>query len=123
MMSSASAIWRTNSGSEFLKRKLPSASSLRVTLSPSAAFNFESASLGRTSPTEFPILRSFSSITIEACYNASNNKASLSEWLERDRFFRLADETIMDDKEALIALNMISHIGPVRLRNLQDRLG
>lgn len=29
----------------------------------------------------------------------------------------------MDDKEALIALNMISHIGPVRLRNLQDRIG
>jgi DNA processing protein len=29
----------------------------------------------------------------------------------------------MDDKEALIALNMIPHIGPVRLRNLQDRVG
>ena len=29
----------------------------------------------------------------------------------------------MDDKEALIALNMIPHIGPIRLRNLQDRLG
>jgi DNA processing protein len=29
----------------------------------------------------------------------------------------------MDDKEALIALNMISHIGPIRLRNLQDRIG
>ena len=29
----------------------------------------------------------------------------------------------MDDKEALIALNMIPHIGPVRLRNLQDRIG
>lgn len=29
----------------------------------------------------------------------------------------------MDDKEALVALNMITHIGPVRLRNLQDRIG
>jgi DNA processing protein len=29
----------------------------------------------------------------------------------------------MDDKEALIALNMITHIGPIRLRNLQDRIG
>src|SRR5437763_1030297 len=29
----------------------------------------------------------------------------------------------MDEKEALIALNMIPHIGPVRLRNLQDRIG
>ena len=29
----------------------------------------------------------------------------------------------MDDKEALIALNMIQHIGPIRLRNLQDRIG
>lgn len=29
----------------------------------------------------------------------------------------------MDDKEALIALNMIPHIGPIRLRNLQDRIG
>jgi DNA processing protein len=29
----------------------------------------------------------------------------------------------MDDKEALVALNMIPHIGPVRLRNLQDRIG
>jgi DNA processing protein len=29
----------------------------------------------------------------------------------------------MDDKEALVALNMISHIGPIRLRNLQDRIG
>jgi DNA processing protein len=29
----------------------------------------------------------------------------------------------MDDKEALIALNMIPHIGPVRLRNMQDRIG
>src|SRR5688572_15979901 len=29
----------------------------------------------------------------------------------------------MDEKEALIALNMIPHIGPIRLRNLQDRIG
>jgi DNA processing protein len=29
----------------------------------------------------------------------------------------------MDDKEALIALNMIPHVGPVRLRNMQDRIG
>lgn len=29
----------------------------------------------------------------------------------------------MDDKEALVALNMISNIGPIRLRNLQDRIG
>jgi DNA processing protein len=29
----------------------------------------------------------------------------------------------MDDKEALVALNMIPHIGPIRLRNLQDRIG
>jgi DNA processing protein len=29
----------------------------------------------------------------------------------------------MDDREALIALNMISHVGPVRLRNMQDRIG
>jgi DNA processing protein len=29
----------------------------------------------------------------------------------------------MDDKEALVALNMISHIGPVRLRNMLDRIG
>jgi len=29
----------------------------------------------------------------------------------------------MDDKEALIALNMVPNIGPIRLRNLQDRIG
>jgi DNA processing protein len=29
----------------------------------------------------------------------------------------------MDDKEALVALNMIPHIGPVRLRNMLDRIG
>lgn len=29
----------------------------------------------------------------------------------------------MDDREALIALNMISHVGPVRLRNMQERIG
>lgn len=29
----------------------------------------------------------------------------------------------MDDREALVALNMIPHIGPVRLRNLQEKIG
>jgi hypothetical protein len=30
---------------------------------------------------------------------------------------------LMDDREALVALNMIPHVGPVRLRNMQDRIG
>src|SRR5947209_3564920 len=61
MIACAFCICRLTSGVVGERRKLPSAPSVTHTASPSPAFIWASASLGRTTPTELPILRSFNS--------------------------------------------------------------